>query len=60
MEKTEKNKLVNLSKTDITINNKRLEYLEKDEKKEKEKIRYYIFDNIKGILIFTVVFAHFL
>ena len=28
--------------------------------KEQEKLRYYIFDNFKGILIFTVVFAHFL
>ena len=25
-----------------------------------EKIRYYILDNIKGILIFMVVFSHFL
>ena len=60
MEKTEKNKLVNLSKSNVTVKNKSLDYLDKDEKKEKEKIRFYIFDNIKGILIFTVVFAHFL
>ena len=60
MEKTENNKLVNLSKSKITINNKRIDYLDNDEKKEKVKIRFYIFDNIKGILIFTVVFAHFL
>ena len=60
MEKTENNKLVNLSKSKITINNKSIDYLDNDKKKEKVKSRFYIFDNIKGILIFTVVFAHFL
>ena len=29
-------------------------------KKENEKSRYYIFDNFKGILIFIVVYAHFI
>ena len=63
MEKTEKSNLIYLSK----LNN---EIKEINETKNvintegfeipKEKIRYYIFDNIKGILIFMVVFSHFL
>lgn len=63
MEKTEKSNLIYLSK----LNNEIKEINEtknviNTEKFEipKEKIRYYIFDNIKGILIFMVVFSHFL
>ena len=53
MEKTEGNKLDSSS-----LNNKLININEI--KKEEIKIRYAIFDNFKGILIFTVVFAHFL
>ena len=40
--------------------NKNSEIINCENKKEKEKRRYYIFDNIKGILILAVVFGHFL
>ena len=40
--------------------NKNSEIINSENKKEKEKRRYYIFDNIKGILILAVVFGHFL
>ena len=59
MEKTEKSNLIYLSK----LNNEIKEINEtknviNTEKFEipKEKIRYYIFDNIKGILIFIYIF----
>ena len=51
MDKTENNDLISFKVNTKSIN--------KNETK-KDKIRYYIFDNFKGILIFTVVFAHFL
>ena len=51
MDKTENNDLISFKVNSKSIN--------KNETK-KDKIRYYIFDNFKGILIFTVVFAHFL
>ena len=41
-----------------SLNNKLINVNEN--KKEPIKIRYALFDNFKGILIFTVVFAHFL
>ena len=58
MEKIEKSYLIQLSKfQNISIKNK------DESQKEKSyniKVRYLIFDNFKGLLIFTVVFAHFL
>ena len=53
MDKIEDRKIVSLSLSTSIINKNEFE-------KEQEKLRYYIFDNFKGILIFTVVFAHFL
>ena len=48
--------------TNITHKSLQKEYniVNNENKKSQEKIRYHIFDNIKGILIFTVVFGHFL
>ena len=62
MEKNEKANLVNLSELKIieTCNKKEESNLEVEAKIEGKKTRYYIIDNLKGILIFTVVFAHFL
>ena len=53
MEKTEGNILDSSSLNNKLINANEI-------KKEQIKIRYALFDNFKGILIFTVVFAHFL
>ena len=53
MDKIEDSKIVSLSLSTSIINKNEIT-------KEQEKQRYYIFDNFKGILIFTVVFAHFL
>ena len=39
---------------------KNLDIVSTENKKENSKNRYNIFDNIKGILIFSVVFGHFL
>ena len=62
MEKNEKANLVNLSELKIieTCNKKEESHLGVEAKIESKKTRYYIIDNLKGILIFTVVFAHFL
>ena len=60
MEKTEKNNLIYTSQIN-KIDKNTVNDLLKDEKINKiENKRYYIFDNFKGILIFMVVFAHFL
>ena len=53
MDKIEDSKIVSLSLSTSIISKNEIT-------KEQEKQRYYIFDNFKGILIFTVVFAHFL
>ena len=55
MERDEEKESIILSKS---INKQRIESLGIESKKEKK--RYFILDNIKGILIFSVVFAHFL
>ena len=59
MKKTEEANLIYLSEFNNTTVSKTNEFkysIIEDKKNE----RYYIFDNFKGILIFTVVFAHFL
>ena len=60
MEKNEKNNLINNSQINISDNNLNNEITKTRINKSSEKNRYYIFDNFKGILIFMVVFAHFL
>ena len=60
MEKTEESNLIYLSELDNKIKvNKNVANAKEFEIRE-EKKRYYIFDNIKGILIFIVVYSHFL
>ena len=60
MEKTEASNLIYLSEINNKIKaNKNVVNTEEFEK-PKENIRYSIFDNVKGILIFMVVFSHFL
>ena len=60
MEKNEKTNLVFLQETKSLEKTKDINsYIEKPNFQIK-KTRYFIFDNFKGILIFTVVFAHFL
>ena len=58
----EKNKLIHIKNTNLKSIQKNLDLdiSRSENKKDKEKNRYYIFDKIKGILIFLTVFAHFL
>ena len=62
MEKSEKSNLVHLSELKIidNRNNNDESNIEIETKIGCKNSRYYIIDNLKGILIFTVVFAHFL
>ena len=60
MEKNEKSKLTYLSDTNIINDKKVKEELQISSTRISGKQRYYILDNFKGILIFMVVFAHFL
>ena len=62
MEKYESINLIYLTKIDNDENqtNKNEDKNQGEAKIEFQKNRYYIFDNFKGILIFTVVFGHFL
>ena len=60
MDKTEDSDLVKISGINNSINNINNKINFNEIRKENSKIRYDIFDNLKGILIFTVVFAHFL
>ena len=62
MEKSESINLIYLTKTDNdeNQNNTNEDKNQKETNIEFIKNRYYIFDNFKGILIFTVVFGHFL
>ena len=53
MEKNEESNLININEL---VNSKK----QKNVDVGNEKVRLYIFDNFKGILIFMVVFAHFL
>jgi len=60
MEKTEKSNLINLSGLNNEIKLTKNVMNTEEFEIPNGKIRYYIFDNIKGILIFMVVFSHFL
>ncbi len=60
MDKNEKINLIFLSEIKDKNNLKKEESSKIEIKKQIGKKRYYILDNFKGILIFTVVFAHFL
>ena len=62
MENSEDKILLSNTKPKIKSKKNKYKSLKSKTKKEKEieKQRYYIFDNFKGLLIFTVVFAHFL
>ena len=62
MEKNEKINLINDSKILISDNilDNEATKIKTRINNSREKKRYYIFDNFKGILIFMVVFAHFL
>ena len=60
MEKNEKINLINSSQKHTSYNNLDNEILKNEKINFSNKKRYYIFDNFKGILIFMVVFAHFL
>ena len=51
--------LIALSKEKIMLF-KRIKIIDKKTAQKNDKKRYYIFDNFKGILIFSVVFGHFL
>jgi len=53
MEKNENSNLININDFKDSKKQKNIEV-------ENEKVRLYIFDNFKGILIFMVVFGHFL
>ena len=54
--------MVYSSKSRLNKKNKKknIDKLENKSVKEEKKSRYFLFDNYKGILIFTVVFGHFL
>ena len=60
MEKNEKINLIYASHIIINNNNSYSESSKARINDNIKKKRYYIFDNFKGILIFMVVFAHFL
>ena len=62
MENSENNNLLSVKKPKIKPKKNKFRLLKTEAKLENEagKKRYYIFDNIKGILIFAVVFSHFL
>ena len=60
MDKTEDSDLIKISGINNSINNINNKINLNEIRKENSTIRYDIFDNLKGILIFTVVFAHFL
>ena len=62
MEKNEKVNLINDSKILISDNilDNEATKIKTRINNSREKKRYYIFDNFKGILIYMVVFAHFL
>ena len=62
MEIAEKEELIYSSKSRLNKKNKKksLDKLGNKSVKEEKKSRYFLFDNYKGILIFTVVFGHFL
>ena len=60
MENSEGKSLVTSSNLKTTLKKKNEKSLNIECKTQNKKIRYYFFDNYKGILIFTVVFGHFL
>ena len=60
MEITEKEELIYSQKLNKKNKKKSVEHLENKLGKVEKNSRYFLFDNYKGILIFTVVFAHFL
>ena len=60
MDKAENINLIYISGINNSINNINSKINLNEIKKESSSIRYDIFDNLKGILIFTVVLAHFL
>ena len=60
MEKIEEDESIHLYKSEKNIKTKNYKLLKNTNEKQKEKVRYLIFDNYKGILIFAVVFGHFL
>ena len=60
MEKNEKINLISISQNKINEKNLDNKELKSEKSNQTEKKRYYIFDNFKGLLIFMVVFAHFL
>ena len=56
----EKHKFIHIENINPKSIPKNLDIVSTENKKENSKNRYNIFDNIKGILIFSVVFGHFL
>ena len=60
MEKNEKINFINATQQKLSDKTSDNEILNTEKVNFTEKKRYYIFDNIKGILIFMVVFSHFL
>ena len=60
MKKIENSNLSDSYELNNSVINKRNKKAVLKVKKKNKKMKYFLFDNFKGILIFMVVFGHFL